>query len=133
MSRLRTLRSGTTRTLTIATAIRAAADNPAITVVRLQLKYTRHHRPYRHVQAWTAKFWNLGLDRDAIDVIDLLIRSSHPDIDWRFDHDWHLDTGMLRCSPRVVDNGYIPEDDKTFGGGAPLFLPRPGDTGEVAA
>lgn len=136
MSRIQTLRAGTARTAQLAAAIRAAADQPTITVVRLQLKYTRYDRPYRDVAVFNAKFWQLGLDRDAVDIIDLLIRGGRPDIDWRHDHDWHLDTGMLRRSPGVTDNGYIPEEDRMFGGTAPVFLvdaaPAPTATGTEA-
>lgn len=134
MNRLRTLRTGTARTAGLAAAIRAAADNPSIVMVRLQLKWNGNHRPYRLVLAYDRQFQRIGLDDDAIDAIDLLIRSGRQDIDWRQDHDWHLDTGMLRRSPLIEDHGAIPEDDLTFGGTAPVFLPRPGDTGtQVAA
>jgi len=122
VNRIQTLRAGSARTATIAAAIRAAADDPGIAVVRLQLLYTRHDRPYRHVVAYDAQFQWHGLTRDAIEAIDLLIRSMRPDIDWRQDHDWHLDTGMLRHSPDIAHLGSIPEDDRTFGGTAPVFL-----------
>lgn len=122
MNRIKTLRAGSARTATLAAAIRAAADDPDIAVVRLQLLYTRHHRPYRHVVAYDADFQWHGLTRDAIEAIDLLIRSMRQDIDWRFDHDWHLDTGILRRSPDIAHLGNIPESDRTFGGTAPVFL-----------
>jgi len=122
VNRIQTLRAGSARTATIAAAIRAAADDPGIAVVRLQLLYTRHDRPYRHVVAYDAQFQWHGLTRDAIEAIDLLIRSMRPDIDWRQDHDWHLDTGMLRHSPDIAHLGSIPETDRTFGGTAPVFL-----------
>lgn len=122
MNRIQTLRAGSARTATLARAIRAAAGDPGIAVVRLQLLYTRHDRPYRHVVAYDAAFQRVGLTRDAIEAIDLLIRSIRPDIDWRQDHDWHLDTGILRHSPDIAHIGAIPEDDKAFGGTAPVFL-----------
>jgi len=122
VNRIQTLRAGSARTATIAAAIRAAADDPDIAVVRLQLLYTPHHRPYRHVVAYDAQFQWHGLTRDAIEAIDLLIRSMRPDIDWRQDHDWHLDTGILRRSPDIAHLGSIPESDRTFGGSDPVFL-----------
>lgn len=122
MSRINTLRAGTARTAQIAAAIRAAADDQRIAAVRLQLLYTRGDRPYRHVVAYDATYQPIGLDRDAIEAIDLLIRGCRPDIDWHFNHDWHLDTGTLRRSPLAGEPGGIPEDDRTFGGTAPAFL-----------
>lgn len=122
MSRINTLRAGTARTAMLAAAIRAAADNPTIAVVRIQLKYTRYDRPYHAITAYDAKYRSLDLDLDAVHAIDLLIRGGRPDIDWRFDHDWHLDTGILRRSPDVGDLGIIPADDHTFGGSPPVFL-----------
>lgn len=122
MNRIQTLRAGTARTARIAAAIRAAADDPSITVVRLQLRYTRYDRPYRAVVAYDAQFRSLDLTQDAADAIDQLIRGIRSDIDWRQDHDWHLDTGMLRRSPDIAHLGSIPEHDRTFGGGAPVFL-----------
>lgn len=137
MNRVQTLRAGTARIAQLAAAIRAAADDPAIVMVRLQLKYTKHDRPYRHVEAYNGKFCCQHLGPDAINVIDLLIRSGRPQIDWRFDHDWHLDTGMLRRSPRIGDLGGIPEDDRMFGGTAPAFLvdaaPTPVESRRAAA
>lgn len=138
MNRIQTLRAGNARTARLAAAIRAAADNPSIIVVRLQLLWTRHHRPYRNVIAYNATHQRVHLDRDAADVIDMLIRGSRKDIDWRQDHDWHLDTGMLRRSPGIAELGGIPEDDRTFGGSAPVFLvdasPKPAtDTPRAAA
>jgi len=122
VSRLHTLRAGSARTAELAAAIRAAADDPSIAVVRLKLLYTRNDRPYRAVIAYDADCWQLGLPRDAAEIIDMLVRGRRPDIDWVFDHDWHLDTGLLRRSPGVTDNGYIPQDDKCFGGTDPVFL-----------
>lgn len=123
MSRLRTLQAGTARTAQIAAAIRAAADNPSIVMVRLQLKWTRDEQPYRQILAYDNKFQPTLPDPDAIDAIDALLRGARPDIDWFFDHDYHLDTGMLRRSPAMAtDRGAMPEKDKTFGGTAPVFL-----------
>lgn len=122
MSRINTLRAGSARTAQLAAAIRAAADDPTIVVVRLQLLYTRYDRPYRHVVAYNAKYQSIGLDPDAITAIDLLIRGGRPNIDWRQDHDWHLDTGILRRTPRLGELGGIPQDDQTFGGTEPVFL-----------
>lgn len=123
MSRINTLRAGSARTAQLAAAIRAAADDPSIAVVRLQQKWTaRGDRPYRAIVAYHADYTWYNLGQDAVDVIDMLIRGARPDIDWWKDHDWHLDTGMLRRSPLVGELGGIPENDRTFGGGDPVFL-----------
>lgn len=138
MNRIEILRAGTARTARLAAAIRAAADDPSIVMVRLQQQWTRYDRPYRHVVAYNARFQEVGLDQDAIEAIDALIRGNRPDIDWWKDHDWHLDTGRLRRSPLVGERGGIPQEDRTFGGSDPLFLidaaPAPGaDTPRTAA
>jgi hypothetical protein len=127
VSRLRTLRSGSARVAALAAAIRAAADNQDIAVVRFQQKWTRHDRPYRELVAWTAGFRAVPLDQDAQDAIDHLMRSGRPDINWFINHDYHLDTGMLRRSPYAEDDGYIPDEDGTFGGSDPAFAPRAAD------
>ncbi|MFI6372398.1 hypothetical protein [Streptomyces sp. NPDC050546] len=35
--------------------------------------------------------------------------------DWRIAHDFHLPTGTLYLTPEPHQNGYIPEDDHSFG------------------
>jgi hypothetical protein len=124
MTRLHALRAGAARTAATATIIRAAAGDNTVALVRLQLLYTRADRPVRHVTAYDARFRPVMLDGDAVAAIDFVVRDARPDIDWTRDHDLHLDTGMLRRSPGADDRGYIPEDDHSFGGADPVFLPQ---------
>jgi hypothetical protein len=131
MSRLRTLQAGSARTAALAAMIRAAAGDDTVTAVRLKLLYTRHDSPVRHVVAYDATHWEVPLTPDAIAAIDFLLRDGRDDIDWRVDHDWHVDTGILRRSPGLNDRGYVPHDDGTLGGTDPVFLAA--DAGQPAA
>jgi hypothetical protein len=129
----RAMRSGQPRIAALAAAIRAAADNPTIALVRLQQQWTRHNKPVRNIVAYNAAFARVHLDQDAINAIDDLLRASRPDIAWMTDHDWHLDTGMLRRSPLPEEHGFVPEDDRSFGGADPVFLPTPADLARIEA
>lgn len=133
MSRITTLRAGTARVATMAAAIRAAADNTTIALVRLQQQWTRHDKPVRNVVAYDTGFRRVHLDPDAIEAIDQLLRGGRPDIAWVTNHDYHLDTGMLRRSPLPEETGYVPEDDRSFGGADPVFLPTAADLARIEA
>jgi hypothetical protein len=129
----RAMRSGQPRIAALAAAIRAAADNQSITVIRLQQQWTRHHKPVRHIVAYDTTFNRVHLDPDAIAAIDDLMRTTRQDIAWMTDHDWHLDVGMLRRSPLPEEKGFVPEDDRSFGGADPVFLPTPADLARIEA
>lgn len=119
MSRITTLKMGYARIATMAAAIRAAADNDTIVLVRLA--------PDHSVVAYNAGFRPVELAVDAAEAIDQLMRGHRPDIDWSVGHDWNLSTGNLRRSPSVDDRGYAPETELLFGGSDPVFLPTATD------
>ena len=61
-------------------------------------------------------FYRTSLDREAEESVARLIRRAFGDIaDWRLAHDLYLPTGELYLTPAPHQNGYIPEDDQSFG------------------
>lgn len=126
MSRLRTLRAGTSRVATLAREIRAAAGSNSrhcVNVVRIAPDGVT-------VYDWRPE--RLPLAANAADAVSQLMHSTRPDIDWTVSHDYHLTTGMLRRSPQAGERGWAPEVDGTFGGTGPVFLPGPAETGRAA-
>ncbi|MFD6417010.1 hypothetical protein [Streptomyces sp. NPDC060194] len=49
------------------------------------------------------------------DVAGMIRRGFGDAADWRLAHDFHLPTATLYLSPEPHQNGYVPEDDRTFG------------------
>ncbi|MDH6107982.1 hypothetical protein [Kitasatospora sp. MAP12-44] len=61
-------------------------------------------------------FHRLVRDRQAEEGAVRLIRSYFGDqADWRVAHDFYLPAGELYLTPEPHQNGYIPEDDESFG------------------
>ncbi|WP_344438860.1 hypothetical protein [Kitasatospora nipponensis] len=61
-------------------------------------------------------FNRMSLDRDAEEHAARLIRQTLGGVaDWRLAHDFYLPTGELYLTPEPHQNGYIPEDDQSFG------------------
>jgi hypothetical protein len=126
VSRIRTLRAGSSRIATLAREIRAAAGSNArhtVNVIRVA------------PDGVTAYDWRpdrLPLHDNAAQAVAQLMHEVRPDIDWSVSHDYDLATGMLRRSPAPGERGYAPELEHAFGGTGPVFLPRPADTRRAA-
>lgn len=121
MSRLRTLRTGTSRVAALAAAIRAAAGSNS----RKQVNHVRISPD--GVTAWDWRPAPLYLSPAQQRAVAELMHKTRPDIDWSVDHDYGLITGMLRRSPQAGERGHVPETDGGFGGSDPVFLPRPAE------
>ncbi|MDX2531598.1 hypothetical protein [Streptomyces scabiei] len=61
-------------------------------------------------------FYRMLIDRRAEERVAHLIRKHFGSAaDWRRAHDFYLPTGTLYLTPEPHQNGYIPEDDHSFG------------------
>jgi hypothetical protein len=121
MSRINTLRAGTSRAAALAADLRRAAGGNS----RKQVCHVRITP-----EAVTAYDWRpdrLFLSRVQQQAVRDLMRKTRPDIDWTVPHDYHLTTGMLRRSPAAGERGFTPEVEGLFGGTDPAFVPRPAD------
>lgn len=101
----------------------ALADGPA--VVRIEYAFDHGGRRIPHLTAWSTepKCWRVPLDEKQEAAILAEVHDRHPNVDWRVDHDYHLADGALYAAPDVMDNrGGIPEHDRCFGGGPPVYL-----------
>jgi len=121
--RVSTLRAATLSKLAFANQLREAAGRPDITVIRLRNRLDRAERPYQQITGYTARYTEVRLDARQQGAVAELLYQRRIDLDWRKDHDYHLDTAMWRHSPEPHEDGYIPETDHQFGGTAPVFLP----------
>lgn len=122
MSRIRTLRAGSSRTAALAAAVRRAAGSNSH-------KQVNHIRllPDGTVVAWDWRPAELYLTAAQQQAVAELMHATRRDIDWSVAHDYGLTTGMLRRSPAPGERGFDPVADRTFGGTDPVFLPRPAD------
>ncbi|MGW0856141.1 hypothetical protein [Streptomyces sp. NPDC002690] len=65
---------------------------------------------------FAADFYRLFLDRGAEEGVARLVRQTFGGVaDWRLAHDLYLPTRELYLTPAPYQNGYVPEDDKSFG------------------
>ncbi|GAA2929362.1 hypothetical protein GCM10010524_66450 [Streptomyces mexicanus] len=62
------------------------------------------------------EFFQLLTGRETELEVTRLVRRHFADVaDWRRSHDFHVPTGNLYRSPEAFQNGYVPEDDQSFG------------------
>ncbi|MFJ4800108.1 hypothetical protein [Streptomyces murinus] len=61
-------------------------------------------------------FYRMLIDREDEKRVTRLIKTNFKNCtDWRLAHDFYLPTGTLYLSPEPDQNGYVPEDDHSFG------------------
>ncbi|MCZ4118089.1 hypothetical protein [Streptomyces sp. H39-S7] len=61
-------------------------------------------------------FFPMPIDRQTeVKVAQMVRRHFGEAADWRRSHDFHIPTGALYLTPEPNQNGYIPEDDYSFG------------------
>ncbi|MFF3015925.1 hypothetical protein [Streptomyces sp. NPDC057939] len=61
-------------------------------------------------------FYRTFLDHKTEEGVARLVRRTFGDLaDWRVAHDFYLPTGDLYLTPEPHQNGFIPEDDQSFG------------------
>ena len=102
----------------------ALADRD-IALVRIRCRADARQRPWHDLVAFTSSFRRVFFDLTDHDT-DQTIRAEliawyiglHPDVDWTRDHQIDLRSGAVTTAPEAWENGAIPEDDFTFGGGA---------------
>lgn len=61
-------------------------------------------------------FYRMLIDRRSEEEVARVIRRGFGKLaDWRYAHDFYLPTETLYLTPEPHQNGYIPEDDHSFG------------------
>lgn len=61
-------------------------------------------------------FYSMLIDRRTQEKLTHMVRRHFGEAaDWRRAHDFHIPTGTLYLTPEPNQNGYIPEDDHSFG------------------
>ncbi|MFJ8957450.1 hypothetical protein ACIRO1_45920 [Streptomyces sp. NPDC102381] len=94
--------------LDLSDAIRELA--PTVVLARIHPE----HRAVTHL--FEEDFYRMLIDRQTEDRVARLIRCSFGDVpDWRRAHDFYLPTETLYLTPEPDQNGYVPEDDQSFG------------------
>lgn len=89
-------------------AIREIA--PTTALVRVFPKY----RNVTHL--FEPDFYRMLIDREDEERVTWLIKTNFKSCaDWRFAHDFYLPTGTLYLTPEPDQDGYVPEDDHSFG------------------
>ncbi|NDZ76965.1 hypothetical protein G3I19_00195 [Streptomyces sp. SID10853] len=61
-------------------------------------------------------FYQMLIDHQVEERVACLIRQEFgAAADWRRAHDFYLPSGALYLTPEPYQNGYVPEDDRSFG------------------
>jgi hypothetical protein len=102
---------------TLAEALR----DPAA-VLRVQVVWDRAERPRWTVTAWTDRYRRVDLDDAAQAQLFAWLRETHPAVNWWRPHQYDLERGILGAAPGLLDDGHIPEDDRSFGEYQPPIL-----------
>lgn len=92
----------------ISAAIREIA--PTTALVRIYPE----HRSVTHL--FESNFYRILIDRRTEEEVARKARRGFDKVaDWRFAHDFYLPTETLYLTPEPHQNGYVPEDDHSFG------------------
>ncbi|MEV7090146.1 hypothetical protein AB0O07_30400 [Streptomyces sp. NPDC093085] len=92
--------------------ITAAIQEITPTVALVRIYPVR--RPVTHL--FESDFYRMLIDRTAEEEVARIVRRSFGNsADWRLAHDFYLPTETLYLTPEPHQNGYIPEDDRSFG------------------
>jgi hypothetical protein len=119
----------------------AALADRAVALVRIRSRCDARFKPYRDLVAFTAEYRRVWFDAEDYDA-DKAIRAGliawymdlHPTVDWRQDHQLVLATGKVQSAPEAWEDGFLPEDDFSFGGSPAMYVPcgtfaeQPADT-----
>ncbi|MCT6775715.1 hypothetical protein LXH09_03585 [Streptomyces sp. CS7] len=89
-------------------AIREIAPTAALVRVYPQRRSVTH--------LFESDFYRMLIDRRTEEEVARVIRRGFGKLaDWRLAHDFYLPTATLYLTPEPHQNGYIPEDDNSFG------------------
>lgn len=110
----------------LASALRGAGNTGSLAVVRIRCHVTRAGTRFHSVTGWTLGHFPIVMTVEQQTAVALLMFNRRTDIDWRNDHDYHLDTAMLRQAPAPGRLGSDPTKHRAFGGSDPVFWTGPG-------
>jgi hypothetical protein len=102
------------------TLAEALADPAAL--LRVTVAWDQADRPRWTVAAWTDHYMQLTLAADTQQRLFADLRETHPAVNWWIAHQVDLDTGRIGAAPQLLDAGYIPQDDRSFGEPRPPVL-----------
>ncbi|MFB7651539.1 MULTISPECIES: hypothetical protein [unclassified Streptomyces] len=96
------------RRANISAAIREIA--PTTLLVRVYPE----HRSVTHL--FESGFYRMLIDRKTEEEVARMVRRGFDKVaDWHLAHDFYLPTETLYLTPEPHQNGYVPEDDHSFG------------------
>lgn len=65
---------------------------------------------------FASDFYRMLIDRRTEEEVARMVRRGFGKaVDWRRAHDFYLPTETLYLTPEPYQNGYVPEDDQSFG------------------
>lgn len=101
-----------------------------VVMFRIRSAYDARGVRWHELRAYTERFDVIEFDyadtrADAAIRLALLrlMFEQYPTLNWQVDHDVDVLTGEIRRSPRDNEAGWLPDEDATFGGSAPVYLP----------
>lgn len=110
------------------TLAEALADR-AVALVRIRCRHNQAQTRYHDLVAFTAEYRRIWFDAEDYNA-DKAIRAEliawytalHPSVDWTRDHQIDLRSGAVQSAPEAWEDGFIPEDDRAYGGGPAVYL-----------
>ncbi len=94
--------------LNLGIAIREIAPTAALARVYPERRSVTH--------LFESDFYRMLIDGRTEERVGHMIRRNFGEVaDWRRAHDFYIPTGTLYLTPEPHQNGYVPEDDHSFG------------------
>jgi hypothetical protein len=121
--------SGTASGPTVADSL--ALDG--LVLLRIRCRYDRRFKARHEVLGFTVTFGRLTFEPEVQAVLFADAQADFPGIDWRLDHQIWLTTGCIHAAPDAWEDGFIPEDTRTFGGSAPVYVATTPTLAEIGA
>jgi hypothetical protein len=115
-------------------------NRKGVVVFRIRTGFNARGIRWHELRAYTA-----GFDRIEFDYADAradnairlallrLLFETYPRIDWTRDHDVHLGDGRILQSPEDNEPGWLPDEDRQFGGSAPVYVATTPTLAEIGA
>lgn len=101
-------------------------DPAGVTALRVVCHWDRAFQRRWTVVGYTGRFDRINYSNADQGLLFAWLREQHPGVDWSHDHHADLSAGTIHAAPEAWEDGFLPDDDGSFGLLAPPVYVRAG-------